>query len=84
MPNSISLFIQHKSFNFTESDYKSAKMRDKLSCTCEQCGKQFMRFKRDIKNVVLGVKKGVFVHHSAISKNKYLQLKQIAHNAAKR
>lgn len=60
MSNSISLFIQHKSFNFTESDYKSAKMRDKLSCTCEQCGKQFMRFKRDIKNVVLGIKKGIF------------------------
>lgn len=54
------IFIPHKSFNFTEEEYNNAKMRDELPCTCEQCGKQFMRLKRDVRKVAVGIKNGMF------------------------
>ena len=56
----MSLFIPHKSFNFTEEEYNNAKMRDELSCVCEQCGKQFMRLKRDVRKVAVGIKNDMF------------------------
>ena len=54
------LFIPHKSFLFSEEEYNNAKMRDELPCVCEKCGKQFMRLKRDIRKVAVGIKNGMF------------------------
>lgn len=53
----MSLFIPHKSFNFTEEEYNNAKMRDELPCTCEQCGKQFMRTKRELSKITKEISK---------------------------
>ena len=60
----MSLFIPHKSFLFSEEEYNNAKMRDELSCVCEQCGKQFMRTKRELSKIT---KESVLVTESALS-----------------